>query len=262
MEQDINGLIEQKDEEIKEQNYFKLNYKSQKVENLPEFKKWYERVSNSVYEENKRRERYFFDHNGGESPLLLISFCNQCCSYVICTYNSQQSFITCNKCSSKFCAGCLREPIEAGDISSCLKGFIKLYYLRIIYQRSDIRRLTGPFKWLRYYLWHILFCLFCTPLYLGFISHANGLMVHPNYKKNADKILTLYGVRNQIKLIFIFIFSFFRALLMFPYIINFFPFMFILLIPSIFSFSYYKKIFIIYITAISAGCYPLIIADY
>ena len=57
MEQDINGLIEQKDEEIKEQNYFKLNYKSQKVENLPEFKKWYERVSNSVYEENKRREK-------------------------------------------------------------------------------------------------------------------------------------------------------------------------------------------------------------
>ena len=40
---------------------------------------------------------------------------------------------------------------------------------------------------------------------------------------------------------------------MFPYIILFFPFMFILLLPGIFSFNYYLYKYNIYITSLSPG---------
>ena len=40
---------------------------------------------------------------------------------------------------------------------------------------------------------------------------------------------------------------------MFPYIILFFPFMLILLLPSIFSFNYYLYIYNMYITSLSPG---------
>ena len=53
------------------------------------------------------------------------------------------------------------------------------------------------------------------------------------------------------------IYSILRGLLMFPYIILFFPFMIILLLPGIFSYKYYLYIFIMYVTALFSGPYSL-----
>ena len=93
---------------------------------------------------------------------------------------------------------------------------------------------------------HIIFCLFITPLYLGFISNFMGFLVHKNKKivleDLSQKQITLY-----------FWYSFLRGLLMFPYIILFFPFMVLLLLPGIFSYKYYLYIFIMYVTAIWPG---------
>ena len=44
---------------------------------------------------------------------------------------------------------------------------------------------------------------------------------------------------------------------MFPYIILFFPFMVILLLPGIFSYKYYLYIFVMYIAVVCPGSGPL-----
>ena len=44
---------------------------------------------------------------------------------------------------------------------------------------------------------------------------------------------------------------------MLPYIILFFPFMVILLLPGIFSYKYYLYIFVMYIAAVCPGSGPL-----
>jgi len=66
-----------------------------------------------------------------------------------------------------------------------------------------------------------------TPLYFGFLSNAFGLSIHPN-KNRRDKI------DKDEYLLCLLIYSIARGLLMFPYIILFFPFMVILLLPGIF----------------------------
>ena len=58
---------------------------------------------------------------------------------------------------------------------------------------------------------------------------------------------------NEGLILFYLIFSMFRGILMFPYIILFLPFMIILLLPSIFSYTYYLYLFIAYVTAINPG---------
>ena len=88
-----------------------------------------------------------------------------------------------------------------------------------------------------------------TPLYLGFLSNMLGLYVHPN-KNRKDDI-------NKDNLLYQVIYSILRGLLMFPYIILFFPFMVILLLPGIFSYRYYLYIYNAYITALFPGPYPL-----
>ena len=127
------------------------------------------------------------------------------------------------------------------DDTTCLRGYLKAYYLRLIYRRSDLLRTCACF-----HIIHIIFCLFFTSLYLGFLSNIIGLLVHPNKKKIVKK-------ENEGLILFYLIFSMFRGILMFPYIILFLPFMIILLLPSIFSYTYYLYIFIAYVTAINPG---------
>ena len=117
---------------------------------------------------------------------------------------------------------------------------MKLFYLRTIYRRSELIR-THP----KFHILHIIFCLIITPLYLGFISNAMGFLFHPKKPTEIDKL--------EEKILFIFIYSIFRGVLMFPYIILFLPFMIILLLPGIFSYKYYLYIYIMYITAICSG---------
>ena len=131
--------------------------------------------------------------------------------------------------------------------------YLKLLYLRIIYQRTGIDQFNQSHMWL-YYLLHILFCLFVTPLYIGFISFMIGLVVHQN-KDRTENLWNIY--MNELKICIFIIYSIIRGLLMFPYIIFFFFLMIIILLPGIFSYSYYKRIFITYITAINPGDYPL-----
>ena len=74
-----------------------------------------------------------------------------------------------------------------------------------------------------------------------------GLNIHSNNNKifKEDKFHKNYESK--------IIYSFYRSLLMFPYIITFFPFIFILLLPSILSHEYYLYIYNTYVTAIVEG---------
>ena len=51
----------------------------------------------------------------------------------------------------------------------CLKGYLKSFYLRAIYRRSELVRTCALF-----HIMHIIFCLLITPLYFGFISNFMG----------------------------------------------------------------------------------------
>ena len=216
-------------------------------------------MNNYVKEENiKIAQEYLTNPNSYSTPILLISFCNKCNSYVMCSLYEDFSNISCLKCNSHFCGGCLKKCFDGNDFSTCLKGYIKCLYLRIIYQRTNIYEFDKSYMCL-YYILHILFCLFLTPLYIGFLSFLIGLIVHQN-KNRKENTWNIY--ENEIKYCIFIIFSLLRGLLMFPYIILFFPFMIIILLPAIFSYTYYKKIFIIYITALISGTYPFKITNY
>ena len=58
---------------------------------------------------------------------------------------------------------------------------------------------------------------------------------------------------NKDHLLYQSIYSIARGFLMFPYIILFFPFMVILLLPGIFSYRYYLYIYNAYVTALFPG---------
>ena len=90
---------------------------------------------------------------------------------------------------------------------------------------------------------------FCLPFYDTFISWISFKYVHPN-KNRKDDI-------NKDHLLYLLIYSIARGLLMFPYIILFFPFMVILLLPGIFSYRYYLYIYNAYVTALFPGPYKL-----
>ena len=159
------------------------------------------------------------------------------------------SYAEYNLCKERFCIGCLREISHIYDedfnASLCLKGYLKAFYLRTIYRRSELDKTYSLF-----HLMHIIFCLFITPLYIGFLSHLLGLNVHPNKNRTKDK--------NDDRFSYQIIYSILRGLLMFPYIILFLPFMIILLITGIFSYKYYLYIFIMYVTSLFQGINPLI----
>ena len=99
-----------------------------------------------------------------------------------------------------------------------------------------------------FYIIHIIFCLFFTSLFLGFISNFMGLIIHPNKKR--ETIKDAYIGNN---ICFYFIYSIIRGLLMFPYIISILPFKITLLLPSIFSYTHYLYIFVSYTAAFFPG---------
>lgn len=258
MEQDLNQYFR---EEKKEQSYFKPEYKDQNVKELPEFKKWYENNNKYINEENRRRTNQlrngnvYNDYLNNKKHLLLISFCPNCSCYVICYYSHGFSFVDCSICKARFCYGCLRKPIYEEDDSTCFEGFFKIIYLRVIYDRTYMYEVNYLF-----YIIHILFFIFLTPLFALFITVYLGYIYHPNIKHQDEKLKVRdhnfwykWYSREQDRRFFGTICGAFLGFLMFPYIITFFPFMILLFLPSIFSSSYYKKIYLIYNTIICPG---------
>ena len=71
-----------------------------------------------------------------------------------------------------------------------------------------------------------------------------GILIH----KNKKRIIGELSSNKQLSYFWLSI----RGLLMFPYIILFFPFMVKLLLPGIFSYKYYLYIFVMYIMYIAA----------
>ena len=244
-------LIPCKNENLGVNEFFKLEYKNQDVKNKPEFKKWYKNTKEYINKENLKRSNVFMkpDFNEEDYKILIIEFCRRCMSYTISSIHVNSfCYARCNKCKQNFCIGCLRDLnnscCEDVNSSICLKGYLKGFYLRIIYRRSIITETNTC-----YIIMHIILCLFMTPLYLGFLSNFIGSMAHPN--KNRENIV------NE-DLIYIYgLLSFLIGFLMFPYIIFFFPFMVILLLPGIFSYRYYLYIFNIYATALMPGIHSL-----
>ena len=209
MEQD---LIYDKNEILGTNNYFKVTYFNQDVKNKPEFKKWYKNLKEEINKDNFESNR----------SLLTIGFCMNCMSYTICSImDFSYCYAICSKCKKTFCVGCLQDNnscYNIADATICLKGFLKVFYLRIIYRRSQFQRAKISYK-----IMHIILCLFI----------------------------------NKDHLLYHLIYSIIRGFLMFPYIILFFPYMFILLLPGIFSYSYYLYIYNAYVTALFPGPYPL-----
>ena len=175
----------------------------------------------------------YFEYN-----LITIEFCEKCLSYIICSLRGDK----CNKCKECFCAGCSSKIQKVSEYNYedtlYLKVYLKLFYLRTINKRSEFVRTCAYF-----HIMHIIFCLFLTPLYFGFISNFMCFLAHKNKKRIMEEL-------SNNKIISYFFYSFLRGLLMFPYIILFFPFMIILLFPGIFSYKYYLYAFIMYVTAI------------
>ena len=256
MEQDLIQYIHTEKGQF---SYFKPEYKDQNVKDLPKFIIWYENINKYIKKENKNRTNKFrnnHDFLNEEIKILLISFCPNCSCYTICKYEGGFSFINCSICESRFCCGCLRGTIYDGDGSTCLKGFFKTMYLRVIYNRTSLYEVNYLF-----YLMHILIFIFFTPLFALFNSFYLGHLYHPNIKhtfNNKDDILSIvlerkWYYREENKRFYGTICGAIFGFLMFPYIITFLPFMTILFLPSIFSPSYYKKIYLIYNTIMCPG---------
>ena len=239
------NLFEPKSHEYK--FHFPLQYKNENFYKNPAFKEWYNIKKKYVEEENKIRgpwneenyQKYGFDER-----YYIFSYCPNCISCAICLVKNEYSFVQCKNCGEEFCIGCYRNKIYRYEDTICLKGFLKLLYYRVIGKRSS----NSTYKPLLYFF-HIIVCLFITPIYLGTISHYLGFIVHRKKKGSFFDDALISGLPFR----FSFFFSFFRGLLMFPYIITFFPFMLILLLPGIFSYNYYIYIYNTYITIFMPG---------
>ena len=151
---------------------------------MPEFKEWYNEKKKYVEQENRIRGGYSrksYNKYDASERHLIISFCPFCDSYGIC-YNEYNcvnfSLIICKNCKNIFCIGCLREPSDILDYTICLKGYFILLYHRIKDRRSDNIH-YGP----RFYFFHIIACLFLTPIYLGIISSYLGFLFHRKRKQ-------------------------------------------------------------------------------
>ena len=123
--------------------------------------------------------------------------------------------------------------------------FKRMFKKILFNRRSELERTCASF-----HIIHIIFCLFITPIYLGFISYFMCFILNKNKEKKVAYL-------NIFKVLFFLLFSLLRGLLMFPYIILFFPFIVILLLRGIFSYKYYLYIYYEYVTALFPGPYPL-----
>ena len=93
-------------------------------------------------------------------------------------------------------------------------GFLKTNYLRFCKESKDILTINNhPYGKTVYFL-HIIFLLFCTPIYIGFLSTLLGFITHPK-KKEINYYDDLYfGFSRHI-----FIFSIIKGLFFCPYIV-------------------------------------------
>lgn len=239
------NLFEAKGEEY--DYHFPLQHKNENFYIKPAFKEWYKTKKEFVKKENEKR-RLWTEENlkkyGFDERFLVFSYCPYCISYAICYVSNSFSSVKCSKCRKNFCIGCYRKQLYENEETVCLKGFLILFYHRVIDQRSS----NSNYSPILYFL-HILVCLFITPIYLGMIFTYIGFAVHKN-KRGTFLEEAIYHGRSCL---FSFTFSLLRGLLMFPYIIPFFPFMVILLLPGLFSYNYYIYIYNMYITVFMPG---------
>ena len=168
MEPDLNEF---KNDNFENNDCFKLEHKDQNVTKKEEFKKWFKTAKEYVKKENLRRSKDYiknFFHYNNDYSILTIEFCEKCLSYTICSLRGGFSNVVCSKCKECFCIGCSRKMQKTSENNIeetvCLKGYLKSFYLRTINRRSELERTCICF-----HIMHIIFCLFITPLYLGFI---------------------------------------------------------------------------------------------
>ena len=180
MEQDLNEF--QNDDNFENNDYFKLEHKNQDVSNKKEFKKWFKSSKEYVKNKNIKRGKDYIERTSYNTSILTIEFCDNCISYTICSLKRDFSSVICNKCRACFCIGCSRRMQKLSEYrfedTVCLRGCLKAFYLRAIYRRSNLI-VTNVLL----HIIHIIFCLFITPLYLGYISHFMGFIIHKNKKE-------------------------------------------------------------------------------
>lgn len=218
--------------------HFKLQYKNQTINDNLQFQNWKENAIDYIKENNRNCTH--------TSLLLLLNFCNNCCSYSIFTMDNF-SLIKCHNCHYEFCIGCGKEPLSKEDNSTCFKGFLKACYLRAFNESTEML-VHHPVI----IILHIIFSLFFTPQYIGFIFNMLGFLQHQRSSRLNNGIIHDFTA-DEYKLLAIYIFSIIKGFLCFPYAITFFPFIVILLLPGLFSKEYYLKIFTFYLNVVMAG---------
>ena len=234
MEQDLNNYKEFESDLC----HIKLQYKNQNIDGNSEFQEWKRNAIEYIEGENK---------NTNGEQVLLIKFCDNCCSYSIFTLDLF-SLIKCHNCKYEKCIGCNRQPLSNEDYLTCLKGFLIGSYYRAFYESIKIM-VHEPIL----YIFHIIFSLIFTPSYIGYIFNMLGFLMHPNKSrlKNDGKIHDF--TYNGSILLTIHIYSIIKGILFFPYVITFFPFIVLLLLPGIFSKVYYLKVFTFYFSLVMSG---------
>ena len=203
---------------------YKLEYDGQDVYKLPTFQKWLKRANEFTDTKNKKKNIY-------GANIYTICFCKKCNGYSVCYFDFEYSCVTCSNCNYFFCSGCSfegkKEEYHSGSL--CLKGFLKLLYIRAIYQKSLLRE-----TYIGYNILFIITSLLFTPLYLGFASFWLGFNTHCKKRK------TFFERRVGWLLLF---YSSFYGLFMIRHMLLFFPLMIIVLIPSIFNKIYFYSLF-------------------
>ena len=220
-------------------NHFKLHHKNQYIKDNNQYQNWKENAIKFINTENL--------NPATEENILFIDFCDNCYSFSIfkCAKFSE---IKCYNCQNICCIGCRKHPLTANDYSTCLKGFLIVCYLRVVHENINIYRHIPLILIL-----HVIFSLLFTPLYIGYIFNMLGFLSHRgnNRLRNNGQINDFTD--NKKKLLSIHIFSIIKGILFFPYIITFFPFILLILLPGICFKKYYFKIFTFYVSIILAG---------
>ena len=170
-----NNLIQQFEYDF---NHFKLDFKNQNINGIKEFKNWYKNTS--IYIDKINKEKGLYSSHNNDDSLLIISFCNICNSYAICSFDYNYSFVNCKNCKTNFCIGCSRnnKNIDNGN-SLCLRGYFKLLFVRTKYRRVGILFSSNNLN-----IFPSIICILFTPCYFGFISYIIGFNIHQNKKHN------------------------------------------------------------------------------
>ena len=214
--------------EEKDLFHYKVQYYYQDVSQLRDYQDWYNNATKYVEEENNKRGHH--DINP-DTHVFTISFCEKCCSYSICFFEYEYSYVTCSHCQSKFCIGCHRPKIQIDDTETfCLKGLLKLLYIRTINRRAGVVGCNYFFN-----IVMVIISILFTPSYFYFIVNYNSYNIHPNINSQKKRgyfdyleLKVIYGILGGIVMI--------------PYILPFLPIAIIILIPAIFSRKYYFTI--------------------